>query len=75
MFASAHAGDQSAQAEVKMAESYEQLSALLPFSYPQRVTPTFSDWTMASLRELYQISDKLELLRAGEAIIAVMMQE
>lgn len=61
--------------EVKMAESYEQLSALLPYSYPQRLTPIFSEWSNQSLRSLYISADKLELVRAMEVIEKVMITQ
>lgn len=72
MFESSSANNE--KPEVQMAESQKHLGALIPYCYPQRQIPTFLKWNSADLRSLFLSADKLDLLRAIEAIERVMMQ-
>lgn len=73
MFAAASSSD--GMPEVQMAEDSVSLELILPYCYPIRTSPAFADWTNAKLRKLYEVADKLDILRAMDAIVFVLLHE
>lgn len=73
MFASATA--EEGTPEVQMAESTEDLVAILPHCYPIRTLSLYDDWESDKLRSLYEVADKLEIHRAQDAIAFALMIE
>lgn len=74
MFATSSGDGSTEKDEIRMAEDLEDLLALLPFSYPQDVCPVFYDRTTEGLRRLYEVADKLHLLRAADGIVMVLLR-